>query len=286
MYKIVGGDGQIYGPVSADTLREWIASRRAIPTTQVQMEGGTEWKKLGDFPEFAALFASPPPPVPSGVAPPPFPGAPTRTSGLAIASLICGILGCIPFSALAGIGLGIGALSSINKSRGQLKGRGLAIAGICVSAFMCLIFLPAMFLPALAKAKARAQTIQCGNKMQELAAAAKAYAQNSGNKLPDASNWCDVLKPHLKNQNAFYCPSEDSQLCGYGFNGALSGRSLDEVNPSTVLFFEIPGGWNVSGGPEQMLPDPRHLRNYNVVYVNGKREQLTHSAVQNVRWDP
>jgi hypothetical protein len=66
----------------------------------------------------------------------------------------------------------------------------------------------------------------------------------------------------------------------------LSGRSLGEVDSSTVMFFEIPGGWNVSGGPEQMIQDPRHLQKYNVVYVNGNSEQLTHEALQNVRWDP
>jgi hypothetical protein len=190
---------------------------------------------------------------------------------------------------IVGLGLGIGALSSIKRSQGQLGGRGLAIAGICISVPMTLLMIlsmmSGMLFPGLAKAKSRAQTVQCGNKMEELAAAAKAYAQKSG-KLPDASDWCDALKPHLKNQNAFYCPSSDSQLCGYGFNAALSGRSLNEVDPSTVLFFEIPGGWNVSGGPEQMLPEARHSRNYNVVYVNGKREQLTGSAAQNLRWDP
>jgi hypothetical protein len=285
MYKIIGGDGQIYGPVSADTLREWIAGRRATANTQVQVEGVTEWKKLGDIPEFAALFANPLPPPPGAAAPPLFVTTPAQTSGLAIASLVCGILGCIPLAALAGLGLGIGALSSINKSQGRLKGRGLAIAGICVSAVMCLFMLPAIFLPALGKARTRAQTIQCGNKMKDLAAAAKTYAQKSG-KLPDASNWCDTLKPHLKNQDAFYCPRADSQLCAYGFNAALSGRSLDEVNSSTVMFFEIPGGWNVSGGPEQMLQDPRHLQTYNVVYADGTWKQLTRSAAENLRWDP
>ena len=67
MYKIIGADGKEYGPVTADQLRQWIRDRRANAQTKVQVEGSAEWKKLADFPEFAAtlgLGVTPPePPV-------------------------------------------------------------------------------------------------------------------------------------------------------------------------------------------------------------------------------
>jgi prepilin-type processing-associated H-X9-DG protein len=295
MYKIIGGDGQIYGPVTAETIREWITNRRATSNTQVQAEGTTEWKKLGELAEFKDALPSVPGVSATGVPPQiqgfdatrpsgTMPGAPT--SGLAVTSLVLGIMGC---TALVGLVLGIIALVRINKSQGRQGGRGLAIAGICVSAVMLLFGLPVMagmLLPALAKAKQRAQSINCMNNLRQLGVAARTYAQSSGDRLPYATNWCDVLQPHVNRQNVFYCPAEKSQLCGYGYNAALSGLVVGDVNPLTVMFFEIPGGWNVSGGPEQMLQERRHGPNLNVVFADGSAHQMTLSALQNLRWDP
>ena len=68
MYKIIGADHREYGPVSVEQVRKWIAERRANAQTKAWSEGGSEWKTLADFPEFAeALRAQgavvqPPPP--------------------------------------------------------------------------------------------------------------------------------------------------------------------------------------------------------------------------------
>ena len=69
MYKIIGADGQQYGPVSADQIRQWIADNRVRPETLVQRQGAEEWKAANTYAEFAdALTAkaaarafSPPP---------------------------------------------------------------------------------------------------------------------------------------------------------------------------------------------------------------------------------
>lgn len=53
-----------------------------------------------------------------------------RTSGLAIASLVCSLLGCCPFvTSLLGLILGIAALATIGRDP-AVKGKGLAGAGI------------------------------------------------------------------------------------------------------------------------------------------------------------
>jgi TM2 domain-containing membrane protein YozV len=86
MYKIVGVDGQQYGPVSAEELRRWIADKRVNAQTSVQMEGSQEWKPLGSFSEFASGLNAVPPPIvlpPSAVA--------SRASNK-IPAGICGIL--------------------------------------------------------------------------------------------------------------------------------------------------------------------------------------------------
>jgi TM2 domain-containing membrane protein YozV len=88
MYKIIGGDGREYGPVSADQLRQWVTEGRANATTRVQGEGTAEWIPLSTlFPEMFGVAA---PPV-VGAAPPQMrtrpPGADRK-----IAAGVCGIL--------------------------------------------------------------------------------------------------------------------------------------------------------------------------------------------------
>jgi hypothetical protein len=67
MYKVLGSDGNEYGPVSAEQLKNWIAENRVEKKTPVIPEGGVDWVFLGSLPEFAAAFmlpASEPPPIP------------------------------------------------------------------------------------------------------------------------------------------------------------------------------------------------------------------------------
>jgi hypothetical protein len=58
MYKIIGGDGQQYGPATAAQIREWVIQGRANPQTLAQAEGSLEWKPLNTYPEFADLAAA------------------------------------------------------------------------------------------------------------------------------------------------------------------------------------------------------------------------------------
>lgn len=93
MYKIIGADGQQYGPVNAEQLKRWIAENRANGQTQVQLEGTAEWKSLGSLPEFAGEIRSTPPQF--SAAPPPAatpPGAVAAKASNKIAAGVCGIL--------------------------------------------------------------------------------------------------------------------------------------------------------------------------------------------------
>lgn len=58
MYRILGGDGKEYGPVSVETLRQWVREGRANAQTQVRVEGATAWQPLGAVPELSELFAA------------------------------------------------------------------------------------------------------------------------------------------------------------------------------------------------------------------------------------
>lgn len=57
MYRIIGSDGQPYGPVDAAQLREWFAQNRVRGDTLIEKEGDPGWRPLSSFPEFAELFA-------------------------------------------------------------------------------------------------------------------------------------------------------------------------------------------------------------------------------------
>jgi len=65
MYRIIGGDGKEYGPVSIDQLRQWLREGRIQGQTQVRAEGETGWKMLDSLPGFhQPPPLSPPPPSP------------------------------------------------------------------------------------------------------------------------------------------------------------------------------------------------------------------------------
>ncbi len=57
MYRILGGDGKEYGPVTADTLRQWVREGRANAQTQVRVEGSAVWQPLATVSELADVFA-------------------------------------------------------------------------------------------------------------------------------------------------------------------------------------------------------------------------------------
>ena len=87
------------------------------------------------------MTATPPQEPDRGPAPPPTPppqpatpaysaGPKTGTNGLAIASLVRGIVGCFTITAIVAIVLGFVARNQIEQSGGTQQGSGMALAGI------------------------------------------------------------------------------------------------------------------------------------------------------------
>ena len=70
MYIIVGGDGNEYGPVSVEDIRQWIAEGRVNGQTRLRAADGSEWTTVGNLPEFTealvARYAPPTVPPPLG----------------------------------------------------------------------------------------------------------------------------------------------------------------------------------------------------------------------------
>jgi len=89
------------------------------------------------------------PAAPSAGVPPSaaVPAAPAQTSGKAIASLVLGLSGLLcGIAAIVGLIFGIVALNDIKKSGGRLEGRGLATAGIVVSAVLLIVWFAWIFI--------------------------------------------------------------------------------------------------------------------------------------------
>ena len=70
MYKVIGVDGQEYGPATQEQVRQWILENRVNAQSLARLEGTQEWKPLSALPEFADAFSFKPPPGPA--TPPPF----------------------------------------------------------------------------------------------------------------------------------------------------------------------------------------------------------------------
>ena len=129
MYRVIGIDGQAYGPVSAEQLRRWMAEHRVTAQSLVLLDGTTEWKPLSAFSEFATEVKAPPVStnVPPVMAPLP-PSDATRASSK-IPAGICGIL--------------LGALG-IHKFILGYTGAGLIM--LLVTVLTCFLAYPVMHL--------------------------------------------------------------------------------------------------------------------------------------------
>lgn len=102
MFKIIGGDGRQYGPVSVEQVRQWLTEGRANLQTLGQPDGGTDWKPLGQYPEFgsttppilsAPASTPPPPPTPPSSIVPVHPPVHTYL----VPAILCTIFCCMPF---------------------------------------------------------------------------------------------------------------------------------------------------------------------------------------------
>lgn len=55
-YDMIGGNGNAYGPVSADQIRRWVSEKRANAGTHIRLSGLVEWGPISSFSEFNSSF--------------------------------------------------------------------------------------------------------------------------------------------------------------------------------------------------------------------------------------
>lgn len=146
-YKMIGADGVEYGPASAAEVAEWIQEGRASAKTLVRKSSEPNWRKLGEFAEFAgALEAKAKAQQPVNNEPPKNKLARMGFT-LSLASLLCFCLPLAPF----GLAASIVSLYRINKGTAPKEGRmfalsGLGIALLVFAAYMLfLLYVPRFF---------------------------------------------------------------------------------------------------------------------------------------------
>jgi uncharacterized RDD family membrane protein YckC len=99
MFTIIGGDNREYGPVTTEQVRAWLTAGRANLDTKARAVGSDEWRRLGDFPEFAP--PAEPPPLLGTV--PAAPGVSATTPDANLASLGARFLGALVDGVLKGL---------------------------------------------------------------------------------------------------------------------------------------------------------------------------------------
>ena len=216
------------------------------------------------------------------------PSSSVKTSGLAIAALVLGILA--PFTcfitAIPAVVLGIVALVKISKSAGQLKGSGLAITGIVIGPALVPIFalLMGIMMPALARVRQVSFRMVCGTNMSGLAKAMLIYANDYDNKFPTPSKWCDLLTEHCEVAPvSFCCKGAPEGPCNYAMNINVQELGTN-APPDMVLLFETQPGWNQAGGPEILSTDNHQGEGCNVAFVDSHVQFVRTKDLKNLKW--
>jgi hypothetical protein len=276
MYKIIGSDGKEYGPISLEQLQQWRTEGRINAQTRVQGPAGAAWKAAADFPELG--FGAPPgaPGVGSPYAPPVASGQTgAQEKGLAITSLVLGILSMVGFCGLTGIPAiicGHIARGRVRRSPAQYAGSGMALAGLIMgylSIVMTFLVLPALLLPALSRAKGQAQRINCVNNMKQAGIAFKMWELGHQDQFPfnvDQERRHDGIlpagQPGARPKRLFAFP-RDVQRTKYSQDSDVSGR----LQPATRDGFceppacqrELPALFRHECQRRQSRTDYRHL---------------------------
>lgn len=146
---------------------------------------------------------------------PPPPAASSKTSALAVCSLVLGILGIVllclsPLFAIPAIICGHIAHAKVRRSGGQLTGGGLAIAGFVtgyVGLGLVLLTLP-IAIPNFVRARQTAFMNVCIQNLRAIDSAKQQWAQDN-NKGKDATpTWADLEKYlNSKQGTPMKCPA-------------------------------------------------------------------------------
>ncbi len=233
-----------------------------------------------------------PPPPPSGYPPQQAPGPPT--SGLAVASLVCGIGGVCTcgLGGIAGIVLGIMAMGRIKRSGGQLGGRGLAVAGLVVSIIAIIVGLAIIAGTGAVWFYARRQydVMQFSANVRVLCEHVVTYSAVNDGRLPPPDSWPDALMAEglITDLDILTDPADPGAGRAIAMNRAVVRAPTYDVARAgdTVLLFECAPGSPLSGGRDLLPPAPRHAGGYVIGFLDGRTRQVPPERLDRLVWNP
>ena len=151
-----------------------------------------------------------------------------KTSGMAIAALVLGILSIftLGLTAIPAIILGIIGLVRIEKSGGKLTGKGFAIVGIVAPVVLVpILLMVAILMPALQRVRKEARTHVCQANLHQWAMVFSMYTQDndgyffSGEGRDNGRLWMDALRPYYhNNKELLLCPTANKPYAEGGRN--------------------------------------------------------------------
>ncbi len=232
---------------------------------------------------------------PTSSSPPPVSAAGAKLSVVAVLSLVFGLLGFTVIGGLVSILLGFIANVRISRSAGGLRGHGFAWTGIIMSAVWLLtltVIVVGFVLPTFAKMQSGAMPYPGTGQdnFHRLLKATHFYQGDNGGKYPPAENWCVTLRANLgaRAEQVLHRPgTPPNSDYGYGYNSAVAGLTPAEVNPQTVVFFELETPAANAAGGEELLRHP--VGPNDVVFVcsaNGRVTRVGSTNLTTLRWKP
>jgi hypothetical protein len=134
-----------------------------------------------------------------------------KTSGLAIWSLVLGILSLACFSILSGIPAivcGHKARKKIRESAGSLQGAGLALGGLVTGylSVVGLLIVIVVAVPFVLKAKTATQTAMCVNNLRTIDFAKEQWSQENQKQATDVPKPEDINSLMDKPFSSLTCP--------------------------------------------------------------------------------
>jgi hypothetical protein len=137
--------GQQFGPVPATEIRRLLAAGELTPDDMAWREGLENWLPIGKVPELNPRAYNP---AAGGAAEGPIMPA---TSGMAVTSMVLGIVSmlvpCVGLvTGILAVIFGGAGLSQINRSRGRLSGKGMAVTGLVTGVITLSLYLTYVIL--------------------------------------------------------------------------------------------------------------------------------------------
>lgn len=193
MHYLIARDGQQLGQFSEEEVRSGLFEGRYLATDVAWTEGMSDWRPLGELMGPGVTRVSPP--RASTAAAPGGWTATTQTAGLAITTLVLGIItlltcGGLGLGAIATIICGHLALSSIGKSRGTLGGRGMALAGLIMGyvslVTMAVAIVASLSMGTIAKMGEKGQVVKMNQNVRLVMLAMRNHAADHAGEFPES----------------------------------------------------------------------------------------------------